>query len=227
MAKKKKRKAPGIFSKRFWKIPKKKKSSRSRRQKTPKIGNPADYSSLIIGPKATDYASINNEVNEYEKALAGNPSTKVLSALPPFGRIYFQYTGETCTGPNGRKYPQHTVVDAHRSKMSIFDSANRDFNNAQTINMPSRKVISADRCVPVTIKTIDSGGKAGKDTKYVAVYEAKNISPDIKMHKNKKETMMNLMDSGEVDLDAGQQLFVGSVTVLGLYMLFRMLYKKQ
>ena len=42
-----------------------------------------------------------------------------------------------------------------------------------------------------------------------------------------KETMMNLMDSGEVDLDAGQQIFVGSVTVLGLYMLFRMLYKKQ
>ena len=93
--------------------------------------------------------------------------------------------------------------------------------------MPSSKVISADRCVPVTIKTIDTGGKAGKDTKYVAVYEAENISPDIKMHKNKKETMMNLMDSGEVDLDAGQQLFVGSVTVLGLYMLFRMLYKKQ
>jgi hypothetical protein len=226
MAKKKKRKAPGIFSKRFWKIPKKKKSSRSRRQKTPRI-NPNDYSSLIVGPKATDYASINNEVNEYEKALAGNPSKQVLSVLPPFGRIYFQYTGETCTGPNGRKYPQHTVVDAHRSKMSIFDSANRDFNNAQTINMPSRKVISADRCVPVTIKTIDSGGKAGKDTKYVAVYEAKNISPDIKMRKNKKETMMNLMDSGEVDFDAGQQLFVGSVTVLGLYMLFRMLYKKQ
>jgi len=59
------------------------------------------------------------------------------------------------------------------------------------------------------------------------VYEAKNISPDIKMRKTKKETMMNLMDSGEVDLDAGQQIFVGSVTVLGLYMLFRMLYKKQ
>ena len=220
MAKKKKRKAPGIFSKSFWEIPKKKKSSRSRGQKTPRI-NPNDYSSIIVGPKATDYASINNEVNEYEKALAGNPSKQVLSVLPPFGRIYFQYTGETCTGPNGRKYPQHTVVDAHRSKMSIFDSANRDFNNAQTINMPSRKVISADRCVPVTIKTIDSGGKAGKDTKYVAVYEAEKISPDI------KETMKNLNESSEVDLDAGQQLFVGSVTVLGLYMLFRMLYKKQ
>ena len=220
MAKKKKRKAPGIFSKSFWEIPKKKKSSGKSRQKTPRI-NPNDYSSLIVGPKATDYASINNEVNEYEKALAGNPSKQVLSVLPPFGRIYFQYTGETCTGPNGRKYPQHTVVDAHRSKMSIFDSANRDFNNAQTINMPSRKVISADRCVPVTIKTIDSGGKAGKDTKYVAVYEAEKISPDI------KETMKNLNESSEVDLDAGQQLFVGSVTVLGLYMLFRMLYKKQ
>jgi hypothetical protein len=186
-----------------------------------------DYSSLIVGPKAADFASISKEVNEYDKALAGKSSSKVLSVLPPFGRIYFQNTGETCSGPNGRKYPQHTVVDAHRAKMSIFDSANRDFNNAQTINMPSKQEIRADKCVPVTIKTIDSVGKAGKDTKYVAVYEAKNISPDIKMRKTKKETMMNLMDSGEVDLDAGQQIFVGSVTVLGLYMLFRMLYKKQ
>ena len=185
------------------------------------------YSSLIAGPKAANFASISKEVNEYDKALAGKPSKRVLSVLPPFGRIYFQNTGETCSGPNGRKYPQHTVVDAHRAKMSIFDSANRDFNNAQTINMPSKQEIRADKCVPVTIKTIDSGGKAGKDTKYVAVYEAENISPDIKMRKTKKETMMNLMDSGEVDLDAGQQLFVGSVTVLGLYMLFRMLYKKQ
>jgi hypothetical protein len=186
-----------------------------------------DYSSLIVGPKAADFASISKEVNEYDKALAGKPSKQVLSVLPPFGRIYFKNTGETCTGPNGRKYPQYTVVDAHRAKMNIFDSANRDFNNALTINMPSKRVISADKCVPVTIKTINSGGKAGKNTKYVAVYEAKNISPDIKMRKKKKETMMNLMDSGEVDLDAGQQLFVGSVTVLGLYMLFRMLYKKQ
>lgn len=223
---KKKRKAPGIFSKSFWKIPKKKKSSRSRsstseQTTTTRNYNPNDYSSYIVGPKATDFASINNEVNEYEKVLAGNPSKQVLSVLPPFGRIYFQYTGETCTAPNGYKYPRYTVVDAHRSKMSIFDSANRDFNNAQTINMPSSTVISADRCVPVTIKTIDTGGKAGKDTKYVAVYEAENISPDI------KETMKNLNESSEVDLDAGQQLFVGSVTVLGLYMLFRMLYKKQ
>jgi len=95
-----------------------------------------DYSSLIVGPKAADFASISKEVNEYDKALAGKPSSKVLSVLPPFGRIYFQNTGETCSGPNGRKYPQHTVVDAHRAKMSIFESANRDFNNAQTINMP-------------------------------------------------------------------------------------------
>lgn len=216
----KKRKAPGIFSKRFWKIPKKKKSSGKRRQQTPK-NNPADYSSLIVGPKAADFASISKEVNEYDKALVGKSSSKVLSVLPPFGRIYFQNTGETCTGPNGRTYPQHTVVDAHRAKMNIFDSANRDFNNAQTINMPSKREIRADKCVPVTIKTIDSGGKAGKDTKYVAVYEAENISPDI------KEAMKNLKESSEVDLDAGQQLFVGSVTVLGLYMLFRMLYKKQ
>ena len=221
---KKRRKRPGFFSKRFWKIRKKKKSrsrSRSRRIIQPSINNPNDYASYIVGPTAGSFASIKQEVNEYDKALVGKPSKQVLSALPPFGRIYFQNTGETCIGPNLQKYPQYTVVDAHRAKMSLFDSANRDFNNAKIMNIPSKEQISSDKCVPVTIKTIDAGGKPGKDTKYVAVYEAENISPDI------KETMKNLKESSKVDLDAGQQLFVGSVTVLGLYMLFRMLYKKQ
>ena len=223
---KKRRKRPGFFSKRFWKKKSRSRSSSrssssSRRIIQPSINNPNDYASYIVGPTAGSFASIKQEVNEYDKALVGKPSNRVFTALPPFGRIYFQNTGETCIGPDRQKYPQYTVVDAHRAKMSLFDSANRDFNNAKTMNIPSKKQIRSDKCVPVTIKTINAGGKPGKDTKYVAVYEAENISPDI------KETMMNLMDSREVDLDAGQQIFVGSVTVLGLYMLFQMIYKKQ
>lgn len=186
-----------------------------------------DYSTLIGEPKAADFASISKEVNEYEKVLKGEASSKALTVLPPFGRIYFEDTGETCVGPDGKKYPQHTLVDAHIPKMGLLESADRDFKNASTLLMPTAAEIRANRCVPVTIKTIDSGGKAGKDTKYISVAEENIMSPDIKMvSKKKKEGMMLInIDTGP-KLDAGQQLFVGSVTVLGLYMFYRLLYKK-
>jgi len=52
------------------------------------------------------------------------------------------------------------------------------------------------------------------------------MSPDIKMLSKKKEGMMLMNIDTGAQLDAGQQLFVGSVTVLGLYMFYRLLYKK-
>lgn len=194
--------------------------------KIPNIIHQQDYSTLISEPKAADFASLSKEVNEYQKVLNGEASSKALTILPPFGRIYFEDTGETCTGPDGKKYPQHTLVDAHMSKIGLLESANRDFKNASTLLMPTAAEMRANRCVPVTIKTIDSGGKAGKDTKYISVVEEKNMSPDIKMLSKKKEGMMLMNIDTGAQLDAGQQLFVGSVTVLGLYMFYRLLYKK-
>jgi hypothetical protein len=187
-----------------------------------------DYSTLIGEPKAADFASISKEVNEYQKVLKGEASSKALTVLPPFGRIYFEDTGEMCVGPDGKQYPQHTLVDAHVSKTGLLESANRDFKNASRSLMPMTPAqIRANRCVPVTIKTIDSGGKAGKDTKYISVAEENIMSPDIKMlSKKKKEGMMLMNIDADLQLDAGQQLFVGSVTILGLYMFYRLLYKK-
>ena len=57
--------------------------------------------------------------------------------------------------------------------------------------------------------------------------EENNMSPNIKMlSKKKKEGMMLMNIDTDAKLDAGQQLFVGSVTILGLYMFYRLLYKK-
>jgi hypothetical protein len=196
--------------------------------KIPSTIHQQDYSTLISEPKAADFASISKEVNEYEKVLKGEASTKALTILPPFGRIYFEDTGETCVGPDGKKYPQHTLVDAHVPKLGLLESADRDFKNVSTLLMPMTATeIRANRCVPVTIKTIDSGGKAGKDTKYISVIEENNMSPNIKMlSKKNKEGMILMNIDTDAQLDAGQQLFVGSVTILGLYMFYRLLYKK-
>ena len=194
---------------------------------TPEMIHQQDYSTLIVEPKAADFASISKEVNQYQKVLDGKETSKALTMLPPFGRIYFEDTGETCVGPDGQKKPQHTLVDAYMPKTGLLESANRDFKNASTLLMPSAQEIRANRCVPVTIKTIDSGGKVGKDTKYISVIEENNMSPNIKMlSKKKKEGMMLMNIDTDAKLDAGQQLFVGSVTILGLYMFYRLLYKK-
>jgi len=197
-----------------------------------------DYSTLIAEPRAIDFTSLNNEVNEYQKSLDGKSSKMVSIKMPPFGRVYFQDTGATCKdSKTGKLVRQFTVVDAHRKGISLFDSASRDLANSSVLKMPSYSQINADKCVRVTIKTVDSAGTMGKDTKHVSVFEAKNISPDIRLDMPKtKESMLSndYMDAGQNlfsddddnNMDAGQNLFIGSVAVLGLYLFFKILYKK-
>ena len=175
-----------------------------------------NYSDLIMGPKAADFASIRNEINEYEKALDGKPSTVVLNATPPFGQIYFHPTGEKCIDTEtGKTVPRFIVVDAHKKGITLAESAERDFNNV------GKRIGMGGKCVPVTIKTINAEGKTGKETQFVSIYESKNISPDIRM----KESMGNMKADLENELDGGQQIFIGSAVVLGLYLFFKVLYK--
>ena len=186
----------------------------------------SDYSKMIREPKATDFASINLEVNEYDKALDGKRSTMIWSGTPPLGRVYFQPTGETCRDKKtGKMVPQFTVVDAHRKGAKLMDLAERDFNNAAKLKIPTDKQIKADICVPVTIRVVTGIDPPGKMTKHVSEFDAKNISPDI------RESMTNegTSDEGEdmtLNMDAGQNLFIGSVAVLGLYLFFKVLYKR-
>ena len=180
-----------------------------------------DYSDLIVGPKAVDFTSIRNEINEYENALDGKPSTVVLTATPPFGNIYFQPTGETCMDMKTRKMVQQfTVVDAHKKGITLAESAERDFNNVGKISTPN------NWCKAVTIKTMTSEGKAGKETQFVSFAESENISPDIRV----KESMDNIATTTTTDLeeelDGGQQIFIGSAVVLGLYLFYKVLYKR-
>ena len=190
-----------------------------------------DYSKLIREPKAMDFATINLEVNEYDKAFDGKQSTLILTATPPFGRVYFQPTGETCRDrKTGKMVPQFTVIDTHRKGMKLMDLAESDFNMASKIKIPTDNQIKENMCVPVTIKTINSEGNVGKETNYVSEFDAENISPDIRESMTNKGTKDNgPSDEGEdmtLNMDAGQNLFIGSVAVLGLYLFFKVLYKR-
>jgi hypothetical protein len=198
-----------------------------------------DYSKLIREPKATDFASINLEVNEYDKALDGKKSTMIWSGTPPLGRVYFQPTGETCRDKKtGKMVPQFTVVDAHRKGMKLMDLAERDFNNAAKLKIPTNKQIKADICVPVTIRAYEIlSDPPVKQTRHVSEFDAENISPDIRESMTNEGTTDEgaaLSDKGAaspdkemtLNMDAGQNLFIGSVAVLGLYLFFKVLYKR-
>lgn len=191
-----------------------------------------DYSKLIREPKATDFASINLEVNEYDKALDGKKSTMIWSGTPPLGRVYFHPTGETCRDKKtGKMVPQFTVVDAHRKDAKLMDLAERDFNNAAKLKIPTNKQIKADICVPVTIRTYEIlTDPPGKQTRHVSEFDAENISPDIRESMtNEGTTDKGTTNEGEdmtLNMDAGQNLFIGSVAVLGLYLFFKVLYKR-
>lgn len=191
-----------------------------------------DYSKLIREPKATDFASINLEINEYEKAFDGKRSTMVSIGTPPLGRVYFQPTGETCRDKKtGKMVPRFTVVDAHRKGAKLMDLAERDFNNAAKLKMPTDNQIKANICVPVTIRTYESlTDPRVKETRHVSEFDAGNISPDIKESMTNEGTKDNgPSDEGEdmtLNMDAGQNLFIGSVAVLGLYLFFKVLYKR-
>lgn len=199
-----------------------------------------DYSKLIREPKATDFASINLEVNEYDKALDGKKSTMIWSGTPPLGRVYFHPTGETCRDKKtGKMVPQFTVVDAHRKGVKLMDLAERDFNNAAKLKIPTNKQIKADTCVPVTIRTYEIlTDPPVKQTRHVSEFDAENISPDIRESMSTSDKDTASPDKGTTDkgaaspddmtlnMDAGQNLFIGSVAVLGLYLFFKVLYKR-
>jgi hypothetical protein len=167
-----------------------------------------------VGPRATDFASIRNEINEYEKALDGKPSTVVLTATPPFGNVYFHPTGETCIDTKKwNTVPRFTVVDAHKKGVTLAQSAEHDFNNVGKVSTPSFF------CKAVTIKTMNAEGKVTNETQNVSLAESENISPDIRV----KESMAT--KDLENELDGGQQIFIGSAVVLGLYLFYKVLYK--
>ena len=113
--------------------------------------------------------------------------------------------------PIGRRYFQNTGIRCEKSKQnryffvdakpygksSIYDSAMRDFNKiTNELNESANNL-----CIKKQMTTVGVDGKKKKKTYAVS-----------------KEAFQNM--------NAGQQFFIGSLSVLGLYLLYRGIYKK-
>ena len=113
--------------------------------------------------------------------------------------------------PIGRRYFQNTGIKCEKSrqyrhffvdakpawKSSIYDSAMNDFNKITNELNESEKNL----CIKKKMTTVGVDGKRKKKTYAVS-----------------KEAFQNM--------NAGQQFFIGSLSVLGLYLLYKGIYKK-
>lgn len=183
-----------------------------------------NYSSLITTPEGDDF----KKTAEYQKALDGKKST-AFSASPPLGRRYLIDTKFRCNNTKNNRYIfinakpnvslsnisslQQVSVDSlydknvknvlkQLPKNSIYYSATRDLLRvSERINT---SIIND--CEKKSYTTIDVNGKPKIESRYV-----------------KKESFVT---PSLQNMNAGQQFFIGSFTVLGLLLFYKAFLKR-
>lgn len=166
------------------------------------------------------------------KNLTVSPTTSVTlkDASLPFSTYanYFNTDGGNPT--------RHNFIDAYKGGSSIYDSASADLLKTPDPNVEASKV-EQNSCVPVTLQVMDTDGTRKYETQFITVADVEKISPGLYMTDADGKPMKPVVDvdmpvEGFVDInavygkmDAGQKVFVGSLGVLGLYFLFKLMYK--
>jgi hypothetical protein len=192
----------------------------------------ADYSDNILPPYTGDnFKSIQSDLNEYKNALDGK-SSKMLVSGAPIGKRYFYNTGVKCTSiTDGKLVDRYSVIDAREGVKnddgtidnSMFASAIADLNRSTIFKeKPDYAETLKDKCKKVTIKPIDVYGKELREqTQYVSVFDFNNFNNTQLGDKTEAfKPAMNLEN-----MDAGQKAFIYSLSVLGLYFVFKALQK--
>jgi len=225
-------KATGVD--RFLKPDKKKKSKPKPQPKVNMVLKPAasaDYSDNIMPPYTGDnFKSIQTDLNEYNNALSGK-SSKMFVSPAPVGKRYFYNTGVKCTSTtDGTLVDRYSVIDAREGVKnddgtvdnSMFASAIADLNRSTIFQeKPDYSQTLKDKCKKVTIVPVDVYGKESKaETQYVSVFDVNNFNNVQLGNEAEAFTTMSLEN-----MDAGQKAFIYSLSVLGLYFVFKALQK--
>jgi hypothetical protein len=192
----------------------------------------ADYSDNILPPyTGDDFNLIKTDLNEYKNVLDGK-SSKLFVSGAPIGKRYFYNTGVKCTSiTDGKLVDRYSVIDAREGvknddgtvDTSLFASAIADLNRSTIFKeKPDYDETLKDKCKQVTIKPIDVYGKeSGEQTQYVSVFDFNNFN-NIQLG-DKTEAFKPAMNLE--NMDAGQKAFIYSLSVLGLYFVFKALQK--
>lgn len=211
----------------------------------------SNYSSLITPPKFSKVNINQNiyDVGEYRKILSGENSRKMQAITPPVGRVYVAETGIMCNDiKTGQSVARQTIINVKKSKgkkgsNGLLDSAYADLESvANTDIFEDANKKFADKCMSVDINETDiKGKKSVAKNKYLSLAEIERtpssffsgntpivpkeyvepfLSPGVLNERSEKVTIANFMDN----MDRGQQFFVGTLAVMGLYMYHQLLY---
>ena len=190
----------------------------------------AAYSDNIVPPYTGDnFNSIRNDITEYSNALDGKPSKNLVSPAP-LGKQYFFKTGVKCSDmKTGQLVDRYSIIDSRVGVKngdgtidnSIFASAVADFNQSTIFKKhPDYQETLADKCIPVTIEPVDVYGKKLKqETQHVSVVDVQKFG-DTQLGPKEGFATLNMEK-----MNTGQQAFIYSASVLGLYLLFRAMQK--
>jgi len=209
----------------------------------------SNYSSLITPPKFSKVNVNQNiyDIGEYRKILNGENSKKMPNITQPVGRIYVAETGIMCNDiKTGYSVPRHTIINVKKSKEKknngLLDSAYSDFESAANNNIfEDADNKFSDKCMSVDVNEINiQGKKTVAKNKNISLAEIQRSPSDFfsgKMPvvpKEYSEPFLSLASSDYVTdvtasnfmehMDAGQQFFIGTLAVLGLYMYHQLLY---
>lgn len=164
----------------------------------------SDYSSLV---KDTDFDTYTEnkytKINDYQLALDGKKPKKGSSTIfeanvsRPLGADYFYNTGFKCN--NYPSKDRYIYVDAKPKSGSIYSSALFSINK-----IPDELNDSLKNCVKNKKTIVGINGKKTSQTRYSESF----ISPNLQ------------------EMNAGQQFFIGSFTVIGLYLFYKAIFKK-
>jgi hypothetical protein len=173
------------------------------------------------------------DVDRFKKYIASmnnlivSPKTSVTlkDTSLPFS-TYANYFNTEDSGTPTR----YNFIDAYMNGGSIYDSAAADLAATPDPNIEADKV-EQNSCVPVTLQVMDADGSRKYETQFITVADVDKISPKLYMTDADGNPMKPVVE-GFVDInavyekmDAGQKVFVGSLGVLGLYFLFKLMYK--
>jgi len=173
------------------------------------------------------------DVDRFKKYIASmnnlivSPKTSV--TLKDTSLPFSTYANYFTTEDSGNA-TRYNFIDAYKSGGSIYDSAAADLAATPDPNIEAAKV-EQNSCVPVTLQVMDEDGSRKYETQFITVADIDKISPKLYMTdvdgNPVKPVIEGFVDINAVyeKMDAGQKVFVGSLGVLGLYFLFKLMYK--
>ena len=173
----------------------------------------------------------NKDVDRFKKYIANmknltvSPTTQV--TLKDTSLPFSTYSNYFNTDSTPTRY---NFIDAYMNGGSIYDSAVADLSKTPDPNVEAAKV-EQNSCVPVTLQVMEADGSRKYETQFITVADVDKISPELYMTDTDgnpvKPVVEGFSDINVVyeKMDAGQKVFVGSLGVLGLYFLFKLMYK--